>query len=658
MDLTDIESTLKKGIEGNASAHIDENAVNPELRGFARLVNLAVIKITEGHEAKKRADSMIRDNPLAIAVLRADKSRISINKQYEVFWRGTYEELMKKKLYDFNIKVLNGIDFYRCFESKKLEHTETMVSWPDGVTKYLNLDAIPIFDDRGNFDGAFYVWSDVTELHLKMEEVKKAQFRIDRMLADNPLAIAVLRADKSRISINKQYEVFWRGTHDELMKKKLYDFDITVLNDVGFYQCFETKKLEHTETLVSWPDGVTKYLNLDAIPILDEKGNFDGAFYVWSDVTSSVKTGKYAAHEIDEMARLYTCMAEGDLTVRYTLTAPDADVQTMYEQLTKLRDAVRGIVINLQKNIGDVNSKMQNLTSTADNANKSIEDASKGVNQIARNTGGVSENAQKAAGGVDQISKAMQDMSAAVEEITSSMESVTGQAKTANDSAKNGALLADTINKDMTEIAESSNNIHGIVMEIGKQMADISKIIVLIRDLANQTNLLALNAAIEAARAGEHGRGFAVVASEVKSLAQESRSSAEKIEEMITHLNAATKKATEAMETSKELVGKGAVASADAVSAFKKIQVAVETVANSASEVAAATEEQAATTEEITASVHEVANLIEQTAKEAGDAAAATEESAAALDEITRMIQTVNDVAVEAMNANRKFKVE
>ena len=54
----------------------------------------------------------------------------------------------------------------------------------------------------------------------------------------------------------------------------------------------------------------------------------------------------------------------------------------------------------------------------------------------------------------------------------------------------------------------------------------------------------------------------------------------------------------------------------------------------------------------------EVANLIERTAKEAGDAAAATEESAAAIDEITRMIQTVNNVAVQAMEANKRFKVD
>ena len=129
----------------------------------------------------------------------------------------------------------------------------------------------------------------------------------------------------------------------------------------------------------------------------------------------------------------------------------------------------------------------------------------------------------------------------------------------------------------------------------------------------------------------------------------------ERIEEMISSLKKIPR-TPPSHEGSKELVEQGSKMVTETVQAFKKIQRQSETAIQT--EVAAATEEQAATTEEITASVHEVANLIERTAKEAGDAAAATEESAAAIDEITRMIQTVNDTAIQAMEANKKFKVD
>jgi PAS domain S-box len=485
----------------------------------------------------------------------------------------------------------------------------------------------------------------------------------EMMFRYNPLAQMIIDRELQIVKVNPALCKLIGYPEDSLLGKKITDLRSKGLlkysGDSGktYTDAIASKKRTFGESTIEGSTGL-HIIQRANIPIFDKDGQVTEVYITYHDITLQKKQRTYMLQEIGEMSRRYETMAQGDLTVRYDMTAPDNDTRDIYDQLVKLRDAVRGIVVSLQQNIRDVNGKMQDLTATADTANKSIEDATKGVGQIAKNAGDVSGNAQKAAGGVDQIVKAMQDMSAAVEEITSSMESVTSQAKSAKDSAKDGAVLAETVHKDMAEITTATNNVHEIVREIEKQMADISKIILLIRDLASQTNLLALNAAIEAARAGEHGRGFAVVASEVKSLAQESRASAEKIEDMITQLNTATKKATDAMNSSQALVTKGIAASSDALAAFKKIQTAAETVANSASEVAAATEEQAATTEEITASVHEVAGLIEQTAKEAGDAAAVTQESAAALDEITRMVRLVNDVAVEAMNANRKFKAE
>ncbi|QFT94434.1 Methyl-accepting chemotaxis protein II [Roseovarius sp. THAF9] len=97
------------------------------------------------------------------------------------------------------------------------------------------------------------------------------------------------------------------------------------------------------------------------------------------------------------------------------------------------------------------------------------------------------------------------------------VESVVQSAR--NEAESSGRVVIDAVNA-MDEIKRSSET--------------ISKIILLIDDIAFQTNLLALNAGVEASRAGDAGRSFAVVASEVRSLAQNSADTAKNIKDTIT----------------------------------------------------------------------------------------------------------------------------
>jgi methyl-accepting chemotaxis protein len=499
---------------------------------------------------------------------------------------------------------------------------------------------------------------------------EKIERRATALFQQSPYATMLWDTNLQIVDFNDALLNLTGYNRDRVRSMTLRDFKVVSASGEGFEEAKRKKQTVMGEGVFDFPAGM-KTVQRHTIPLLDKSGTIENILTIYRDMTKereemelikqtqihATKIQEYMEHEVDQLARLYRIAAEGDLTLRYDLTKPDEYTKETYEQIDKLRSAVRLIIQNLKTNIGDVNKQMQNLTSTADNATSSIGDASKSVAQIAKNSGKVSENAEKAASGVDQISKAMQDMSAAVEEITTSMESVSNLSKETNDLSTKGIHLAEQAEQSMGKISVSSEKAYDIVSDVEKQMGEISKIVILIRELANQTNLLALNAAIEAARAGEAGRGFAVVATEVKSLAQESKNSAERIEEMINTLKRSTQNASTAMTDAKGMVEIGGKMVTEMVRSFSSIAAAVDKVAKSASEVAAATEEQAATTEEITASVTEVASLIEQTAKEASDAAAATEESSAALDEITHMIGTVNEVAVKAMEANKKFKV-
>ncbi|WAI02324.1 methyl-accepting chemotaxis protein [Methanogenium organophilum] len=161
--LDDWAETLKSAIKGDTSARINLDIVDGSLKSLGETLNIAMDIMAEVDLLQNKAELFIRENPLAIAVLGPNKSCIDINREYERVWRGRYEELMRKKLYEFDIMVTGGDDMYASFETKRHAVSEMELKWPNGEKTYVTLSQVPVLDDNGDILVNYYIYQDRTK---------------------------------------------------------------------------------------------------------------------------------------------------------------------------------------------------------------------------------------------------------------------------------------------------------------------------------------------------------------------------------------------------------------------------------------------------------------------------------------------------------------
>ncbi|WP_419203955.1 methyl-accepting chemotaxis protein [Pseudomonas argentinensis] len=217
-------------------------------------------------------------------------------------------------------------------------------------------------------------------------------------------------------------------------------------------------------------------------------------------------------------------------------------------------------------------------------------------------------------------------MSAAVDEVARNA------AEAADASQRTHALTSagiDNVARTLKAIQDLTQNVghtSGQVQQLSARAQEISKVVEVIRAIAEQTNLLALNAAIEAARAGEQGRGFAVVADEVRALAHRTQQSTQEIEQMIGGIQNDSVQAVRAMEHSQQMAGDSTAVAQNADSSLQQIAEAITLINERNILIATAAEEQAQVAREIDRNITSIRELSTQSAEGASQTAMASGE--------------------------------
>ncbi|MGA4633717.1 methyl-accepting chemotaxis protein [Pseudomonas solani] len=309
-------------------------------------------------------------------------------------------------------------------------------------------------------------------------------------------------------------------------------------------------------------------------------------------------------------------VASGDLTGRIDTAGKDEPAQ--------LLTALQRMQQQLRSTIQQIGTSATQLASAAEELNAVTEEGNRSLTRQHDE--------------IEMAATAVNEMTAAVEEVARNASSTSDASRASEESAQDGRdrvqQTVQAIRSMSQEVAHTSTLVEGLA----DRAQSISKVLDVIRAIAEQTNLLALNAAIEAARAGEQGRGFAVVADEVRALAHRTQESTREIEQMIGSIQSGTGEAVGAMNQNDQRARQMLEIAEAAGRALVEITEQVSQINERTLVIASAAEEQAQVAREVDRNLVNIRDISVQTATGANQTAAASHELSRLAVELNGMV--------------------
>ncbi|MGN4561730.1 methyl-accepting chemotaxis protein [Bacillus cereus group sp. MYBK5-2] len=331
---------------------------------------------------------------------------------------------------------------------------------------------------------------------------------------------------------------------------------------------------------------------------------------------------------------------EGDLTARLQVNSND-EIGAIATSFNKMLENLQHIINRVQKTSVEVQTASENmLEKTTTSREATI--------KVQRSMSNLNESIQSQTASMEESSTAMDDMAVSVQRIANSASSVAELAVATYEHANDGNNVIQKSITQMTTIHEAVNATSEVVERLITHTKYIDTALQSISNIAEQTNLLALNASIEAARAGEQGKGFAVVADEVRKLAEQSKTAATDINQLLHQIQNDTEIANSMMSQGRSEASEGINVIREAGSSFTTILEQVNQASTQMQDISATAEEMAASAEEMNASLNNIASISTEVSSETAATAQSAEQKVIVMNEMTvtarKMKQTVEEL--------------
>jgi len=230
---------------------------------------------------------------------------------------------------------------------------------------------------------------------------------------------------------------------------------------------------------------------------------------------------------IKEASDYLNIVATGNFTgmVPAQLLEMNDETGTLAKAIDTMQESVKDIIKEVVSESSNVSQMLVDINSDMRKLNKSIEEISATTEELSATTEENAASTEEMSATSTEIEKAIESTAYRAQEGAATVSDI-------NKMSENMKQKAISSREDTIEIYRKTKDDLQNAIEQSKEVDKINELSEAILAITSQTNLLALNAAIEAARAGEAGKGFAVVADEIRKLAEGSKNTVSRIQEV------------------------------------------------------------------------------------------------------------------------------
>ncbi len=238
---------------------------------------------------------------------------------------------------------------------------------------------------------------------------------------------------------------------------------------------------------------------------------------------------------------------------------------------------------------------------------------------------------------VNQTTITMDELGAASQQSAQQAQAGADSARQALKITERGALAVEQTLESMTILKENVGAIAAEILRLSEHTNQIGNISSAVTDLANQTNMLALNASVEAVRAGENAQGFTVIATEIRKLADQSKKSAEKINNLVVDIKNAIDSTVTVTKEGTKTVEEGTKISQETAAAFSEVAKAVNNVVLNNQQISLTAEQQAVAIRQVV----DAMNSLNQSAQETASGISQTKLGTQQLNEAAQNLNSI-----------------